>query len=138
VSLKILLSFKVTQGHSNLHRRLGVRKSHCNYRHILYRFGDKVRYWSKIPAYVLFCSYPLYLTALRKKRSRLFKVVHGLGRPAGWVGSGWVEILQFSMGWVEYDRSIFLMITQHTTAYQLSCSVEYILNTCETTPCNRN
>jgi len=31
-----------------------------------------------------------------------------LGRPAGrvglgWIGSGWVEILQFLMGWVEYD-----------------------------------
>ena len=33
------------------------------------------------------------------------RVVHGLGRRAGWVGSGWVEILQFSMGWVEYDKS---------------------------------
>jgi len=40
----------------------------------------------------------------------------------GWVGSGCVEILHFSMGWiwlgwVEYDKSrptIFLMITQHT------------------------
>jgi len=39
----------------------------------------------------------------------------------GWVdlrvGSGWVEILQFSIGWVEYDKTIiFLMITQHTIA----------------------
>ena len=56
------------------------------------------------------------------------KVVHGLGRPAGWVGSGWVNILQFSMGWAGLDRIMtkvlyfFLMITQHTIAYQLSFS----------------
>jgi len=30
----------------------------------------------------------------------MHRVVHGLGRPVGWVGLGWVEILLFSMGWL--------------------------------------
>ena len=30
------------------------------------------------------------------------RVVHGLGRPMGWVGLDWVEIVQFLVGWVGF------------------------------------
>jgi len=40
------------------------------------------------------------LTDFRSVFSIWYRVVHGLGRPAGRVGLGWVEILHFSMGWI--------------------------------------
>jgi len=62
------------------------------------------------------------LTDFRSVFSIWYRVVHGLGRPAGRVGLGRV-VSRFctfqwvGFGWVEYDKSrptIFLMITQHT------------------------
>ena len=61
------------------------------------------------------------------------RVVHGSGRPTGWVwchGSGWVEILQFSMGWIgldwiEYDKST-IVFDDYTTS---NCKGPCKLNT---------
>ena len=54
------------------------------------------------------------------------RIIHGLGRPAGWDGLGWVEILQFSMSWVALSRmwQKYYIFDDYTT-YNFSPVVNY-------------
>jgi len=69
----------------------------------------------------LYEQYPKYKLQVTKTRNRSFRrhsslmiswhgtevrVVHGLG----WVGSGWVEIFQFFVGWVGFTTAKALKI----------------------------
>jgi len=49
--LNLKCRFGITQGHSKWHQsidRTSSYCSHCMYSHVLYRFRDKAKYWSKM------------------------------------------------------------------------------------------
>jgi len=89
VSLKILLSFKVTQGHSNLHRRLGVRKSHCISPYLVsFRRQSEILVKNPGLRVVLFIS--LILNSPEEKTVATIQSCPWVGstRGLGWVGMG--------------------------------------------------